>query len=262
MIKKKGTKDKLSAKTGGKKSLREKMEERKKRLKNSGGKSAIVFQSNEETIRVRILPLIDNNDDFMVDIQQHYLGSDIKGVISPSSFGKPCAINDAYNELKSSKKAEDKNLAKKFPPRQKSLARCLFYKDDKGKVVDTERTGKFILLAKAQAQQITDLYLDDEWGDPTDPDDGYDIKLTREGKGQLDTEYSAKACKNTPLPKAYRKMVTDMEVELAKVIPTYEETQEYIEQFLSIPPDDEEDSSDTRGEVGEKASRKKKKARK
>ena len=77
----------------------------------------------------------------------------------------------------------------------------------------------------------------DEWGDMTNPQDGYDLKVSRSGKGKMDTEYSVTACKNTAAPKDYRKKVYDLDEEVAKIVPSYEETQKLLNRYLGLDAD-------------------------
>ncbi len=220
-------------------SLKDRLAAKKEQLKKSGGGSNIIFLK-EGTLRVRVLPTGDE-EDFVGEVTQFYLGSDIKGVYSPATFGKPCAIMEAYEELKKSDDADDKELAKKFVPKTKYLMPVIVYKDGKGKEIDEEQSGKLVQLTKGLYEEIIDLYLDeDEWGDMTDKEDGYDIKLTREGSTMTDTEYSVKPCKNTPIHKKYKKADDiDLPGMIESIIPTYEETQSNINQFLNLDDDDE-----------------------
>lgn len=221
-----------------KKSLRERMMEKKKKLAEKGGGGFILRQKDEGTIRIRILP---TGDDFSHEITTFYLDG-IGGCNSPATFGEPCALTDAYNELKSSSDDSDKELAKGLVPRQKVVIPIIWYKDQKGKEVDEENSMRLLQIAGGVAQDLIDLYLDeDEWGDMTDPENGYDIKITRTGMGRLDTSYSVMACKNTPLPKKYRKTVVDLEDMVRKQIDSYEKTVELRDKFLGIDGDDDDE---------------------
>jgi hypothetical protein len=221
-----------------KESLKERLKKKQAELKAKQQTGAIFFQKADTTIRIRILNM-GEEEEFIKEVTQFYLGADIKGVISPSTFAEPCAVMDAYDELKNSDDDEDKELASKFPPRKKYLAYCLFYKDLKGTTVDDNISPKFILLATGVYQDILEKYLDeDEWGDMTDPEDGYDIKIARTGSGKKDTEYTITPCKNTPTPEGFHGPY-DLEKEVRKVMPTYEETKGFIEQFLGLEPEEE-----------------------
>jgi len=220
-------------------SLKERLKKKQADLKARSQSGAIFFMKPDTTIRVRILNM-GEEEEFIKEVTQFYLGSDIKGVISPDTFGEPCAIQESYEELRNSDDDDDKEIAAKFSPRKKYLALCAFMKDEKGKAVDDNISPKFLLLSSGVYQDILELYLDDdEWGDMTDPADGYDIKITRTGSGKLDTDYSVKPCKNTKAPKGFDKPY-DLDVEIKRVMPTYEKTQEFIDQFLGLSGTEDE----------------------
>lgn len=112
------------------------------------------------------------------------MGGDIKGVYSPMTYDEPCAIYEKYEELKKSKDPDDKELAKDLSPKKKYMVAVLLCKDGKGKDYDSEP--KLLQLAQSQYSEIIDLYLDEEeWGDMTDLDEGYDLKLKRTGSGKM-----------------------------------------------------------------------------
>lgn len=228
-----------------KKSLRQRMEDKKKELANKGKGGYLMKQKEEGTMRVRILPVgLDN--EFVHEITQFYLGNskELGEVLSPATFGEPCALMEKYQELSKSKDEDDMEIAKKLVPRQKYVIPVIVYSDDKGKKVDAEKSGRLLLIAGSVYNQIIDLYLDeDEWGDMTDPKNGYDIKITRTGKGQFDTEYSVMACKNTPLPKEYIKTTVDLEKMVREKMASYEDTLIKLENFMGTSSDDDEDET-------------------
>jgi len=241
-----------------KKSLKERLVKKRAELAKKGSKGGIIFLK-EGTRRVRVLPTGEDNE-FAVEVMQFYLGNDIKGVFSPQTFGDPCAIHEAYLELKDSKDEDDQELAKQLVPKTKYLMPVLVYDDQKGKKVDKDDTGKLVQLTNGMYQDIIDLYLDeDEWGDMTDPKKGYDLKLSREGTTMTTTEYSVQPCKNTPIPKKYAKEV-DVEEMVKKHMPTYEETKDFIGQFLGISDEDEDDKpkKKKKGKKGVKRRKRKK----
>lgn len=223
-----------------KESLKERLKKKQAELKAKGQQGAIYFQKPDTTVRIRILNM-GEEEEFIKEITQFYLGSEIKGVISPDTYGEPCAIMEAYEELKNSDEDDEKELASKFPPRNRYLAYCVFYKSTTGGEVDQNLSPKFILLTSGVYQEILEKYLDeDEWGDMTDPAEGYDIKIKRTGSGKMDTEYTVTPCKNTPTPKGFRE-IYDLDTEVRKVMPVYEKTKEYIEQYLGLDPESSPD---------------------
>ncbi len=249
--KKKSTKVKGKATT--KKSLKQRLKEKKEELKKKGQRSIIFRQKDEGTLRVRILP-VEGENEFVQEAMQFWMGKDGGSVLSPETFGEPCAIYEKFQELKDSSDEADMEIAKKLTPRNKYLMPVLVYEDQKGKKVDTQNTGKLMQITNGLYQEIIDLYLDeDEWGDMTDPIKGYDLKITREGKGKNDTNYTVQPCKNSKLPKEYRKEI-DLVGMVKEEMDSYEETVKKLNSFMGSAFDDDEDDD-------EKPKKKKKKTK-
>lgn len=220
-------------------SLKDKILKRKKEIKDRSTKGKIIFLKADTTRRVRFLKVGEDNE-FLKEIIFFYLGPDIKGVISPATFGEPCAIYEKYLELKESSDQDDKDLAKKFSPKAKYMGAVGEYKDIKGKEI-ASKDPKLVQVGQSMYDPITDYYLDeDEWGDMMDWENGYDLKLGRTGGGLTDTEYTVNPCKNTPTPKEWRKTF-DLDELIRNEMPSYEETKEILKNFLSNIEDDDED---------------------
>jgi hypothetical protein len=235
------TKSKTTTKK--KKSLKDRLIEQKAEMAKKGKGGFIQKQKDEGTLRMRILPTGEEND-IAFEITYFYLGNskELGTVVSPATFGEPCALMEEFQKLKKSKDEDDMELAKKLMPKSAFVIVPLIYKDGKGKGIDEQMSGKPFQITNTVYNQIIDLYLDeDEWGDMTDPKKGYDIKVTRTGKGMNDTKYSVSACKNTPLPAEYRKTVIDLESVIKEKTATYEETLAKLEAFMGASPDDDDE---------------------
>lgn len=216
---------------------REKMLARKKKLTEKGSGSSLVYPK-EGTTRVRMKSPGDDQE-LGMEVVQFYI-PDVGGIISPATFDEPCPFMEKYNELKNSKDDDDKELAKKMVPRRRYIIGGLVYTDDKGSSFDYDGKDKGILIPRSVYQDIVDLYLDeDEAGDMTDPDHGYDIKIIRSGSGKLDTTYSARACKPSSLDSKYRGNV-DLESIVRSQIKDYDELQDMLNTFLNETPADED----------------------
>ena len=236
-----------------KQSLKERLKAKQQELKSRAQSGAIVYQKPDTTIRIRILNM-GEEEEFIKEVTQYYLGSEIKGVISPSTFGEPCAIAEGHDELKNSEDDSDRDIANKFSPKKRYLALCAFYKDLKGQDLDTENSPKFILLTTGSYQDILELYLDDdEWGDMTDPEEGYDLKIKRTGSGKMDTEYTVNPCRHTKAPKGFTK-VYNLDEEVKKILPSYEETQRLINQYLGIASSDDDEEEPKKKTTGRASS--------
>ena len=71
-----------------KQSLKERMAAKKKKLAERGSGGKMIFLK-EGTLRARILPVGEDND-FIYDVDYIYLGKDVGGFVSPTTFGDEC----------------------------------------------------------------------------------------------------------------------------------------------------------------------------
>lgn len=213
-------------------STRERMLARKKALESKGNGGGMIYPK-EGTLRVRLMNQGPDKE-LGLEVIQFYLGPKEGGIISPATFDEPCPFMEKYQELKGSKDEIDQELAKKLAPRRRYIIGGTCYKDEKGKEVDPERICKPILVPRSVYQDIIDLYLDeDDWGDMTDPDEGYDIKITRSGSGKMDTTYSVTACPGKkPLNPKYVKEM-DLEEIIRSMMKSYDDLEISLREFLN-----------------------------
>jgi len=219
--------------------VREKMLARKKQLETKGGPLSMIYPK-EGVTRLRLKsPGMDQ--EIAIEIIHFYLGGNLGSVISPATFDEPCPFMEKYKELKDSSDEDDKELAKKLVPKRKYILGGIQYKDEKGKEIDPERVDKGIMVGRGVYQDIIELFLDeDEWGDMTDPDEGYDIKINRTGKGKNDTEYTVSPCQNKAVDKKFRGYI-DLEKIVRGQIPSYDELETTLNQFLKVSDDDDDE---------------------
>lgn len=236
-------------------STREKMLARKKQFESKGNGGGIIFPK-EGTMRLRVHSQ-GPDEEIGMEVIQFYLGTTKGGVISAATFDEPCPFMEKYKELKDSKDEDDQNLAGLLAPRRRYIIGGTVYKDEKGKEIDPDNTRKPIQIPRSVYQDIIELFLDeDDWGDMTDPKDGYDIKITRSGKGKNDTSYSVSPCQRKPFPKELQKPL-NLEDAIRKRIPDYDEAERLLREFLNEDHDDPMEGDDT--PVPEKKSKKSKK---
>lgn len=224
--------------------LKKKLAKRSEELKKkTGGSGLPFFTFKEGTTRIRILYVGEDNEPGL-EIKQSYFGPELGGMLLPSTFGLKCAITRTHDKYKASKDESERGIADKFKPKSKFVVLAIRYKDEKGLELDEQAGMKPALLSSGQYQEILDLFVDDEAGDMTDPITGYDIKIKRTGKGQMDTKYSMVACKPTKCPKQFRGP-WDLEEEIKKILPSYEETKDVITKYLAgvSTGEDEEDEA-------------------
>lgn len=250
-------KEKSEKKKKGVMTTREKMLARKKDLEKRSGGGGILYPK-EGTTRVR-LKSRGSDEELGIEIIQFYLGPKEGGIISPATFDEPCPFMEKYQELKNSDDDDDKALASKLVPKRKYLVGIIGYKDSKGKEIDPDRIDKPMMIPRSVYQDIIDLYLDEEdWGDMTDPLEGYDIKITRTGSGKNDTSYSVSPCQKSKLDKKYRGEI-DLEKIVRANILSYDELQEKLNNFLN-EGEDEDDEKPIKKKKLEKDKKKKKKS--
>lgn len=238
-------------------STREKMLARKKALEAKGTNSGFIF-CKEGTTRVRIKSP-GPDEELGIELIQFYLGDNIGSVYSPQTFDEPCPIMEKYLELKDSSDDDDKELAKKLIPKRRYVIGGIVYEDEKGKKPAYDGKDRVVLITRQVYQDIINLYLDeDEAGDMTDPKNGYDIKITRTGKGQFDTSYSVMKCKESRLDKAMSKPV-ELEKMVRAQIKSYDELEKILKSYLNEEEDDEDDEPRPKKKVSSKSKDKDKK---
>jgi hypothetical protein len=212
--------------------LRDKLVKRKKEIKQRSEGRAYVTFKEDETVRARVLPTKDPDEEFGVEVITFWLGPDSGGlVISPASFdGGKCAFNEFQLKNKKSKDPTLRKIAEKLSPKRKYLVPHLQYEDQLGKKLASDEP-KLFLLTPGQYQALIDLYLEEEKGDFTDPKTGYDIKYSREGSGMKDTKYTTMDCKPTPLPKQFAKLTVDPKAMVKEILPSYDDTVDLLAEF-------------------------------
>ena len=238
-----------------KNSLKERLQKKKKELKSKGNGGRFIFLKDGDVLRGRVVPS-DGDREFIMEVEHFYLGKEIGGVISPHTFGLPCALYDKYQELKKSKDPDDKELAGKMMYKAKYVVPILPAADPKGKTYEDQV--RYLMISSGMYSTIIDLYLDeDDWGDMTDWDEGYDLKFSRSGSGKNDTTYDVKPCSKAKVDKKFRlKGGYNIEDALKELLPTFEETEDYVAQFLGTSGDSDDEDDDL------KASKKKDKKKK
>lgn len=239
-------------------SLKERLLKKQKELKDrsKGGKFLTI---REGTTRMRHVPITDEKE-FAVEVVYFYLNKELGGLISNATFNEKCPIMEAYNKFSSSKKEDDRDFAKQFKPGKKFFSPVVKYKDEKGKELDTEAGVKLLIITSGMYQELIEYFLDeDEGGDFTHPETGYDIKYSRTGKGKTDTEYSLRACKPTKLSKPFSKETYDPIQMVKDITPSYDEAKEMLDKFLNVDIDDLEDDDDQPKKKKKNKDKKKKK---
>jgi hypothetical protein len=211
-------------------SLKDKLKKRREEIKKRTEGGPVIFPK-EGTLRFRVLP-VPKDTDWSIEADYFYLGQEIKGVFSPKTIGEPCPIFEKYKSLKDSKSSSDKDLAKELVPKKKYLIPVLTYKDEEGKEIDTQNSIKLMLIPGGIYTEMIDYYVDSEYDEFNDPENGFDFKLVRTGKGKTDTKYTLRPVKPKPINPKYAEPV-DLDVMLKEIILSYDETEEKLLEYLA-----------------------------
>lgn len=153
------------------------------------------FQKNnfwdpkEGVNRIRILPPWSEERVWFREIPYHY-GIGGKTVVCPKRLlNKPCFVCDKVSEFRKSPDKALNDTANDLRPKTR-----VYYN-----IVDLDDIGKGVQVYGSGVTVFNDLLyydLDPDWGNITDVADGYDILLTRTGKGR-NSKYKVTAKKNS-----------------------------------------------------------------
>lgn len=139
---------------------------------------------------IRILSPYSEAGVWYLEVPLHYkIGG--KTIVCPNRLPKKgrCYVCEKVKEFRNDKSEELQKLANDLRPKMK-----VYYN-----IVDLDHPEAGVQVYGSGVSVFKDLLyydLDEEWGNITDPDNGYDVILTREGKG-LSTQYQIKLKKNS-----------------------------------------------------------------
>jgi hypothetical protein len=169
--------------------LRKKMEQVKENQSRGGGAS---FWSPKDGRNViRILPAKEGQEFYAEAKVRYNVGPGNKMVTVPlDSTKENCPIHAFVDALYKTKDADDEKLAK----RMKASNRYYFNVIDRSIEEGKEGFGDVLVFGCGTTifTDILGIIVDPDYGDITDPDEGYDIIITKSGK-KLDTEYKTNA---------------------------------------------------------------------
>jgi hypothetical protein len=228
--------------------MQSKRDEITERMSSNGDYEFYEIKKGSQVIRV--LPPKGDNEEFWKEVQLHFNvgGSGSAPVACLKQFGhKTCPVCDEIARLKKSKSKEDQALSKKMRASNRVYVN-IFERDNKEKVdvVQIMNCGPTVLKC------ILDIICNPEYGDVTDFNEGFDLTLTKTGKG-IDTEYSVLPKRNES--KASEKL---SEKELDEALIDYdtlvvEKTPEEIAAQLSGEDDDDTVIDDESNDSNENA---------
>jgi hypothetical protein len=237
-------------------------EKMQKKLEELG--SGSFFKPKEGKNVIRILPPWSKAGTWYKEATLHYVSAGeekIKAYPCLKMYGKECPVCNKSEELASGGD-EDQKIAERLRPRTKYYANIIDRKSGKAMLWGFSGKTLGILLG----------YQDDaDYGkDISDPEEGFDVVIERQGTGRTDTRYQIR-CK----PKAtaievddWQEMMKNLDKEVTEEVDE-EKLEELIEEkFGSVSPkkkkkvEDEEEEKEEEEEEEEKESKKKKSTKK
>jgi hypothetical protein len=158
--------------------LRAKHAELSKTTQGGGGGASDYLQIKEGTNLVRILPGKDDETEFYAETKLHRIvGSDgmAKNYHCRKVHGEACPLCDLYYSLWKTDQESDKDLARQIKPRARYYMNIL--DRDSGDV-------KILSVGVILFKKIVASMLDEDFGDITDLQDGFDFKIIKTMEGQ------------------------------------------------------------------------------
>jgi hypothetical protein len=163
------------------------------------------FTAKEGVNRVRIMPSWRGvGEQFYLQIPTHKnIGPEGKWATCLQFWQEACPVCRAIDRLSSSQNSRDQNLASKMMPDDRILMNVGYPNDEDGIVKPWSMSESFFL-------EILGYFGDPEYGDFTDPHEGYDYVFTRKGTGMA-TKYTNKHFATRPsavkIPGAKKKLI-------------------------------------------------------
>lgn len=159
----------------------------------------------ERDYLIRILPPVGNND-WCIEAYYHYNVKKDTVLLCPKETYKtlPCPVCEFVEVLFKTKDKDDRETAFKMRAKIRVLTNALSL--DKG----ADGKPKIFAFGPMIYQKLLEYVNNDEYGDITDPVKGFDLKITRTGKGQQDTKYSVMAKRMPSGVANYQEVMTQM----------------------------------------------------
>jgi len=120
---------------------------------------------------VRLLPFVDNDGQPFKERWFYYDIVDGPGILAPVKMGKPDPVSDFAQKLYKDGSSSSKELAKKLRPKMRAYAPVVVRgQEEKGPRLWAFGTMVYTGLLR--------LFVDEDYGDITDPQKGFDVKVS------------------------------------------------------------------------------------
>ena len=197
-------------------------------------------EGSETTVRLIAYP--NNDGQPFKELMFYYNIGNNPGLLSPYQFGKPDPIQELITKLRDEGSKESYELAKKLYPKMRCYAPVIVRGEE-------EKGVRLWAFGKQVYQTLLNYMLDEDYGDITDPKDGFDIKVNCNkppGRQYAMTEVRPRP-RSTPLNKNAKQAKEWLDnipdVNDLFELKSYEELERIINAWLD--GDDEDSSKET-----------------
>lgn len=169
----------------------------KVRNESTGDTAVREFLPKKGVSQVRILPPHPESDIWYEKVHCHYV--DGAGYVPcPRGFGEACPICEVGESLYESGDESSVEKALDLRPREQYYYNVVVFSSEAYQNVGPRDGVRVMRTGVKVFRQLKDLDNDESggWGNMTDPEKGFDVRISRKGEGRTDTEYIAKGVPN------------------------------------------------------------------
>lgn len=215
----------------------------------------LFFFLKKGTSHVRILPAYSEKGVWYREIKEvpwHDENGRYKPIISPATNGEKCPFVEEGQRLYNLGGEDNVTAAKQFRPKSQYIFNVIVKNTPDGEM-PVEECVKVMKCGVSVYRQIMDLDQDfaGGWGNLSDLEKGFDIRITREGVGQMDTRYTVKGIPNGRTnilewleEKGYGRALTPHNLDELYPTKSYEELLPIVEQMKNPTTLGETDESE------------------
>ena len=195
-------------------------------------------EGNEYTVRIIAFP--DNDGNPFKERYFYYNIGNNPGLLSPYQFGKPDPFQELITKLRSDDTKESYELAKKLYPKMRSYA-AVIVRGEEDKGVRLWSFGKMVY------QDLLKIMLDSDYGDITDVNEGFDIKVScTKQPGRMWAETSVRPRPKSTALSSEKKQIKEWIDSIPDLDEMYScKSYDELEKIINVWLEDPSDSSGT-----------------
>jgi hypothetical protein len=226
----------------------DKVREALKNVGNTDNRSKYMWRPEAGDTTIRLVPYKHNPDYPITELMFYYNLGKRKVVLSPKSFGNPDPIVEFAEQLMGTGDTESWKAGRKMLPKKRYYAPIIVRGKEKEGV-------KFWGFPNTVYESILNIIMDDDFGDITDPKNGYDIVVTLKdgkdtGKSYGETSIRPKGKPTPVVSQADSELwptIRDEQPELTELFsePTYEELQTILNTLMNEVSEESSDDDNS-----------------